>query len=74
MPTTPPTTPVCLRNGREAQLICPECPEWSAPEGWMYVGTVAGELHLWREDGAWREDGREHPMDIQRAELPLQTA
>ncbi len=53
-------TPVFLRNGATAHVtgrvdVAP----------FALVGRQpSGVLELWQEDGQWREDGAEHPLDI----------
>ncbi|MBI5770801.1 MAG: hypothetical protein HZA93_23695 [Verrucomicrobia bacterium] len=53
-------TPVFLRNGEAATVT-----------GRINVAPFAllgrrnsGTLEMWQEQGEWREDGREHPLDI----------
>lgn len=55
-------TPVFLRNGEAAKVLGRVAVRPFALVGRRGGGT--GELELWQESGAWREDGAEHPLDI----------
>ena len=43
------------------------CPEMST---WHWFGYDREENpHLWKRDGSWRRDGKEHPLDIPGAKI-----
>jgi hypothetical protein len=54
---------VQLRNGQRAMVhFCNP----SVPPFVLFGRIVQNPIwpDLWRQDGAWREDGTEHPLDI----------
>jgi len=54
------STPVFLRNGTAARVTG----RAHVPPFTLVGRQASGVLELWREDGEWREDGAQHPLDI----------
>lgn len=67
------TWAVVLRNGEALRvMVLPDDAQRAC--GFRYFGFVQGHPHLWRDDGAWRDSGHAHPLDIRHDSVPLLTA
>jgi len=55
-------TPVFLRGGQAAHVTGRVTGPWP----FALIGRMADgdRLELWQENGRWRDDGAEHPLDI----------
>lgn len=63
--TTTTSKKIPLRGGGFALVL--RIPDAEAVvHGFDFQGTVerTGTLELWQIDGAYREDGRDHPLDL----------
>jgi len=57
-----------LRCGAQAVIFLPGTPDLAAEKfcvwGWVLVRGQYRDPDVWQTNGAWAEDGREHPFDI----------